>query len=133
MGEALGRVAEKGLYIALCGELGGGKTTFVRGLARGLGAADRVASPTFVLVREYAGRVPLFHLDYYRLDAADDVAGLELDACLSRGVVAAEWADRFPAPTGAQVVTIQFKWIDENTRELNICGSKEMIHAFEKV
>jgi tRNA threonylcarbamoyladenosine biosynthesis protein TsaE len=132
LGEKLGGIAEKGLYAALCGELGGGKTTFVRGLARGLGSEGRVMSPTFVLVREYSGRLPLYHLDYYRLESENDVAGLELGACLERGVVAAEWADKFSSPPGARVITIQFNWIDENVRELIISGDKDIMRAFQK-
>lgn len=131
-GELLGGLAEKGMYVALCGELGGGKTTFVRGLARGLGTESRVMSPTFVLVREYSGRLPLYHLDYYRLESESDVTDLELDSCLERGVVAAEWADKFSSPPAANVVTIQFTWIDENVRELNITGNRDIIHVFQK-
>jgi tRNA threonylcarbamoyladenosine biosynthesis protein TsaE len=120
LGRALGEVARGGLYVALCGALGGGKTTFVRGLARGLGSNDRVSSPTFVLMREYAGRLPLFHCDLYRLERGRELVELELDDCLRRGVVAAEWADRFQPPAGAAVVRFDFEWLGEESRVITV-------------
>ena len=88
-----------GTVIHLFGDLGAGKTAFVRGLAEGLGLdPDEVSSPTFTLIQEYRGngRVPLFHVDLYRLAGAE-VADLELDALANEGIVAIEWADRLPA------------------------------------
>jgi len=86
-----------GECVALIGELGAGKTVFVRGLAAGLGVNEDgiVSSPTFVLVQEYAGRLPLYHVDLYRLaDAEEELADLGLSEMLAEGVVAIEWADR---------------------------------------
>ena len=120
LGAALGAVAGAGLYVALCGGLGGGKTTFTRGLARGLECTGHVQSPTFVLMREYPGRLTLYHADYYRLDAAGDITELELADCLGRGVVAAEWADKFDPPAGARSLTLTFHWVDENVRRIRI-------------
>ncbi|HRT59280.1 MAG TPA: tRNA (adenosine(37)-N6)-threonylcarbamoyltransferase complex ATPase subunit type 1 TsaE, partial [Candidatus Paceibacterota bacterium] len=80
LGESWGRVAVPGLVIGLTGDLGAGKTQLVKGLARGLGIPERVHSPTFALVNTYAGgRLPLYHLDLYRLETPDQVlaAGLE--------------------------------------------------------
>src|SRR5450755_1064781 len=80
LGEKFGRAAERGLVIGLSGDLGAGKTQFVRGLARGLGITGRVHSPTFTLVNEYGGgRLKLFHLDLYRLETAEQIltAGIE--------------------------------------------------------
>jgi tRNA threonylcarbamoyladenosine biosynthesis protein TsaE len=83
--------------VALVGELGAGKTVLVRGIAAGLGVADQrmVSSPTFVLVQEYPGRVPVFHVDLYRLaDPAAELAALGLEEMLAAGVVLIEWAER---------------------------------------
>lgn len=97
-GAALGRVVRAGDVIALCGDLGAGKTTFVRGLAQGAGApAEDVASPTFALANEYAGRVVVAHLDLYRLERERELDDIGFDDLLDRPEVAAviEWADRF--------------------------------------
>jgi tRNA threonylcarbamoyladenosine biosynthesis protein TsaE len=96
LGEEFGRAARHGLVIALTGELGAGKTQFVKGIARGLGIAARVHSPTFTLVNEYAGgRLRLFHLDLYRLETRGQIlsAGLE-EFFQPDGVVVIEWAER---------------------------------------
>ncbi|MFP3938081.1 MAG: tRNA (adenosine(37)-N6)-threonylcarbamoyltransferase complex ATPase subunit type 1 TsaE [Phycisphaerae bacterium] len=94
------RISERlqvGDCVGLTGPLGAGKTVLVRGLATGLGVADErlVSSPTFVLVQEYPGRVPLFHVDLYRMHEPDaELADLGVDEMLADGVVLVEWADR---------------------------------------
>jgi tRNA threonylcarbamoyladenosine biosynthesis protein TsaE len=96
LGERLGRVAQRGLVLALDGELGAGKTQFVRGLARGLGIASRVHSPTFTLVNEYGGgRLKLFHLDLYRLETPEQILSAGIEEFLPPdGVAVIEWAER---------------------------------------
>ncbi len=97
LGERLAGRFDVGDCVALVGDLGSGKTVLVRGLAVGLGVADErmVSSPTYVLVQEYAGRVRLYHVDLYRLTAAEDeLADLGIDEMLADGVVVIEWADR---------------------------------------
>ena len=96
LGEQLGRMAQRGLVVSLSGELGAGKTQFVRGVARGLGADGRVHSPTFTLINEYSGgRLTLFHLDLYRLETADQILGAGVEEFLSPdGVAIIEWAER---------------------------------------
>ena len=94
LGEELAANLAPGDLLLLAGELGAGKTTFVRGLARGLGIGAGVQSPTFQLVRVYAGRIQLAHVDLYRLEAGADLADLGLDDLLDQGVVAVEWGDR---------------------------------------
>ena len=97
LGRRLAGRLGRGDLLALVGELGAGKTVLVRGLARGLGVGDEraVSSPTYVLVQEYAGRLPVFHIDLYRMaDAAGEVSQLGLEEMLEAGVVLAEWADR---------------------------------------
>ena len=99
----LATVARPGDLVCLVGDLGAGKTQFAKGFAVGLGITDTVSSPTFVLMTEYAGRLPLFHLDLYRLDdAADALAGGLIDERQLAGVVLVEWAERLGAalPSG---------------------------------
>ncbi len=97
LGEQWGQAAESGLVIGLSGDLGAGKTQFVKGLARGLGIATRVHSPTFALVNIYAGgRLTLFHLDLYRLDTPEQIAAAGLEEYLQpAGVTVVEWAERW--------------------------------------
>jgi tRNA threonylcarbamoyladenosine biosynthesis protein TsaE len=97
LGEQWGRTAQSGLVIGLSGDLGAGKTQFVKGLARGLGISSRVQSPTYVLVNIYAGgRLTLFHLDLYRLDTPAQVAAAGLEEYLRpAGVTVIEWAERW--------------------------------------
>src|SRR5438552_3073938 len=96
-GETWGRAAESGLVIALSGELGAGKTQFVKGFARGLDIPLRVHSPTFSLVNIYTGgRLTLFHLDLYRLDTVQQIHSAGLDEYLQpAGVTVIEWAERW--------------------------------------
>ena len=96
LGERFGRAAQRGLVIALSGDLGAGKTQFVRGLARGLGISGRVHSPTFTLVNEYdGGRLKLFHLDLYRLETAEQILSAGIEEYLKPdGVSVVEWAER---------------------------------------
>src|SRR5476649_356751 len=96
LGETFGRAAQSGLVIALSGDLGAGKTQFVKGLARGLGISARVHSPTFTLVNEYGGgRLKLFHLDLYRLETREQILSAGVEEFLSPdGVSVVEWAER---------------------------------------
>jgi tRNA threonylcarbamoyladenosine biosynthesis protein TsaE len=97
LGEQWGREAQRGLVIALSGDLGAGKTQLVKGLARGLGITARVHSPTFTLVNEYGGgRLRLFHLDLYRLETRAQILSAGLEDCLQPdGVTVIEWAERW--------------------------------------
>ncbi len=98
LGRAIGRVLDESDVIALVGEVGAGKTTLVKGIASGIQSKTMVTSPTFVLIHEYQGRVPLVHMDLYRLRNEEEAEGLGLQEYFSGGVaVVAEWADRFPA------------------------------------
>lgn len=95
LGEALARQMAPGAVVAFTGDLGAGKTAFVRGMARGLGIQARVTSPTFTIVNEYeGGRLPLFHFDLYRLGSADELFDIGWEDFLRRGgVCAVEWSE----------------------------------------
>ena len=110
LGEALAALLQPGDIIAYRGDLGAGKTAFTRGLARGLGYAEPVTSPTYTIVNEYlGGRLPLFHFDMYRLRCADDLWDIGWDDYLDRcGVCAVEWSENVAdALEGAVTVTIE--------------------------
>ncbi len=105
-GRELAADLRAGDVVALCGDLGAGKTQASKGIVAGLGSQAEASSPTFSLVHEHRdGRLPVFHFDFYRLDTADEVVRLGWDDFLDeRGVVIVEWADRFPEllPEGAR-------------------------------
>ena len=131
--EALGaRLAEKlepGAVVAFTGDLGAGKTAFTRGLARGLGCTGRVTSPTFTIVNEHQGRVPLFHFDWYRLGGEEELFDIGWEEYLARGgVCAVEWSERAPEalPEGTVTVTIRRDEEDEDQRQIAIEGVEEI-------
>ena len=97
-GDALGAQLNPGEVLALCGDLGAGKTHFAKGLVAGVGSTDEVTSPTFALVNEYrSGSLPVFHFDFYRIDDLRELLRIGWDEYLDEdGVVIVEWADRFP-------------------------------------
>src|SRR5690349_18024868 len=95
IGRLLGAQLKPGDVVALIGDLGAGKTTLTQAIAEGMGITSDVSSPTFALIHEYPGTVPLFHIDPYRLDRAEDLAELGFEEYLQRGgVIVVEWADK---------------------------------------
>jgi tRNA threonylcarbamoyladenosine biosynthesis protein TsaE len=102
-GERFGTRLRAGDLVLLAGELGAGKTTFVRGVARGTGSVAPVASPTFQLVRVYPGRLQLAHVDLYRIENLSELGDLGLDELLMQGAVVVEWGDRLVAPEAALI------------------------------
>jgi tRNA threonylcarbamoyl adenosine modification protein YjeE len=102
-GEQFGQGLTQGDLVLLEGDLGAGKTTFVRGVVRGVGSSAPVASPTFQLVRVYPGRLQVAHVDLYRLQDGAELADLGLDELLDQGAVVVEWGDRLEAPEAALV------------------------------
>ena len=117
LGERLARsLPEGGAVVAMYGELGAGKTAFVRGMARGLGVAGHVVSPTFTIVNEYPGERELFHFDMYRLGGAEELFDIGWEDYLARGgVCAVEWSENVPgAFDGSEIrVTIEKTGDDE--------------------
>ena len=114
---ALAATLKPGAVLALHGDLGAGKTCFVRGLAQGLGVVDTVSSPTFTLVNEYRGPQPLIHVDLYRIEDALEAEdfGLE-DYFDSDAVTVVEWPGRAEALFPARTLHVYFTWIDEARR-----------------
>lgn len=125
IGEALGRVLRGSDFIALSGPLGAGKTAFVKGLARGLGVAENepIVSPTFVLAREYIGRLRLYHLDAYRLTDETELLEIGFEELLaaSEAVVALEWPERVERLIPANACRIEIDYRDApESRDLRI-------------
>jgi tRNA threonylcarbamoyladenosine biosynthesis protein TsaE len=105
-GERFGKRLRVGDMVLLTGELGAGKTTFVRGVARGVGSSTPVASPTFQLVRVYTGRVQLAHVDLYRVENSSEFVDLGIEELLDQGAVVVEWGDRLEA-AGTALIEIE--------------------------
>lgn len=122
IGERLGRAAEPGTCLALEGPLGAGKTQLAKGVAEGLGVAGVVNSPTFIIMNEHAGRLPLFHVDAYRLDDGEAArqAGV-LDERQADGVTVIEWADRLDGwlPPDRLRITLDVDPADPDRRVLH--------------
>ena len=130
LGIKLGRSLPPGTVILLQGDLGAGKTTLVQGIAEGLGISESVESPTFTLINEYfAGRIPLYHLDLYRLEPEEAEAlhlesywdGLERDL----GIVAIEWAERLQYKP-ENYLQISLNYLD-NGRQIEVIGNGELL------
>ena len=127
VGAALGKILKPGTVLAYRGDLGAGKTAFTRGLARGLGYAEPVTSPTYTIVNEYlGGRLPLFHFDMYRLASSDDLWDIGWEDYLDRnGIAAVEWSENISdALEDAIVITIHKT--GETSRRIEIEGGEDL-------
>jgi tRNA threonylcarbamoyladenosine biosynthesis protein TsaE len=123
VGQTIGHLIDQPTTIALIGDLGSGKTAFVQGLANGLGVPSGyyITSPTFTLINEYPGRLPLFHIDLYRLETVHDLEDIGLDDLFyDPAVLAIEWADRLADNYLTDHLSIHFKIIDDEFRRLNL-------------
>ena len=121
LGARIGGVARPGDLICLWGDLGAGKTQVAKGIARGLGITDTVNSPTFILMNEYAGRLPLFHVDLYRLaDAGDALAGGVVDDRQSDGVTVVEWPERMGDVLPAGRLDIRIHGSGDEPRDIDV-------------
>ena len=123
IGQLLATRLQPGTIIAFEGDLGAGKTAFTRGLARGLGATDRVTSPTYTIVNEYlGGKMPLFHFDMYRLEYSDDLFDIGWEDYLERGgICAVEWSENVSdAMEGA--LTVRIEKTGETSRTITLEG-----------
>jgi tRNA threonylcarbamoyladenosine biosynthesis protein TsaE len=127
IGRLLGMLLDAGDTICLYGDLGAGKTNFACGIARGLDVREQyITSPTFTFVNEYQGRVPLYHLDLYRLKGPDELESIGFDEYIeSDGVTVIEWADRAEDELPAERLSVYLSTVDEMSRELGFLAEGE--------
>ena len=123
LGEKLAQILKPGTVIAFRGDLGAGKTAFTRGLARGLGASDRVTSPTYTIVNEYlGGKMPLFHFDMYRLGSSDELFDIGWEDYLERGGVCdVEWSENVEDAM-EDALSVCIEKLGDNERKITIEG-----------
>lgn len=125
IGKTIGTRLLPGDVVALVGGLGAGKTQFIKGLAAGLGLRDTtyLSSPSFTLINEYAGKIPFYHIDLFRLGREEEAEALGLeDYFRGRGVTAVEWADRIPSLLPEEMLFVSIDYVDETTRSVEIIG-----------
>jgi tRNA threonylcarbamoyladenosine biosynthesis protein TsaE len=119
----IAHLAVPGTVIALHGDLGAGKTCFIQGLASGLGVAGPVTSPTFIMIAEYAGRLPLYHVDLYRTSSLGEIRGLGLDELVDgAGVTAIEWAEKGEPLLPARAIRVRIEGAGDEPRTVEIDG-----------
>jgi tRNA threonylcarbamoyladenosine biosynthesis protein TsaE len=122
LGSHLGKLAQNGDIFLLTGELGTGKTCLTQGIARGLGIRECAFSPSFVIIREYHGRLPLYHIDFYRLDNIDEITDLGLEEYLySGGVCVIEWAEKGLSILPQYNLLVALNYVPTSERERTIC------------
>ena len=126
LGRHLGSLAQGGDVFLLIGVLGAGKTCLTQGIARGLGVEDVATSPTFVVVNQYKGRLPLYHIDLYRLDRIEEVIDLGLDDYLfGKGVCVVEWADKAPGILPQEHLLVEISILTDTSRNLRLTSIGE--------
>lgn len=135
VGMRLGSLLQRGDVVCLVGELGSGKTTFVKGLTAGWGSADEVTSPTFVLVNVYnrADGQCLYHLDAYRLTSVMEAHDLDLEMMLQSGPLVVEWAERIQQALPEQCLWIHLQWVDAQQRDMLFKGKGTRYEEFVRV
>ena len=120
-GEMLGNTLVPGAVVALHGGLGAGKTAFTRGIAMGLGIGENVSSPTFTIVNEYPGKVPLFHFDMYRLENEEELFDIGWDDYLVRGgACVVEWSEKVPGAFPPETIAVHIQNLGGDSRRLEI-------------
>ncbi len=126
LGSRLGKMARAGDVFLLTGELGAGKTCLTQGIAEGLDVPECVRSPTFIIAREYTGRLPLYHIDFYRPGSVEEIEILGIDVYLyGRGVTVIEWADRAPGLTPLENLSVTIGHVSEVDRRLTFMAKGE--------
>ena len=125
LGKRIGAFLLPNDVIALIGPLGAGKTTLIQGIAAGVGVKDYVTSPTFIIINEYAGRLPFYHIDLYRLDEGLEIADLGIEEYFNRGgVCVIEWAEKLKELLPQKAEIIEIETISDNERK--ICVSSDL-------
>lgn len=123
LAQNLSKTLKPGDFLAFYGNLGSGKTTFIQGLAEGLGIKRRIISPTFIIIRTYKLRINNFyHIDLYRIESKNDLLGLGIDEIIEdkNNIVAVEWAEKMEDMLPDKRIELYFKYVDEDTREISI-------------
>lgn len=120
LGMRLGTLLRVGDVIALTGDLGSGKTTFIQGVAQGWGSTDAVSSPTFVLVNQYRrpDGAKLHHMDAYRMESALEAEDLDIDTMLESGSLLVEWAERIAPVLPQEQLTLEMTWVADEQRNM---------------
>lgn len=124
-GKLLGMLLQRGDVVALIGELGSGKTTLTQGIADGLGVGKEcyITSPTFTIINEYKGRLPVYHLDFYRIDLPSEVENLGIEEYFQNdGVAIVEWAEKIGTFLPAEYLMIMLEYIDFRVRKMSMRG-----------
>ena len=125
LGERLAQKLPDGAVVAMYGDLGAGKTAFVRGMARGMGIDMRVSSPTFTIVNEYLGARELFHFDMYRLGSADELFDIGWEDYLGRGgVCVVEWSENVAEAFDGSEIKVEITKLSETSRKIEIEGAE---------
>ncbi|MFH1782803.1 MAG: tRNA (adenosine(37)-N6)-threonylcarbamoyltransferase complex ATPase subunit type 1 TsaE [Candidatus Omnitrophota bacterium] len=128
LGKDLAKGLSKGDVISLSGDLGSGKTTFTKGIGEGLGmkSAMKINSPSFVLIKEYKGRIPIYHMDLYRLDNVMEVEDIGIEEYIyGDGVTVIEWGDKIKELLPEKTIVIRFKMIGDNKREISVEDNRD--------
>lgn len=137
LGEIIGRLIEADQVILLSGDLGVGKTVFVQGIASGMGIIDDVSSPTYTLINEYIGRLPLYHMDFYRLEDETDLLDLGFEDYLDRkGIIIIEWPELAYAFLPLDYICVKIERLSGDEREITLeaedIKSKKLIEGIKK-
>lgn len=128
LGEKIGEQLKAGDVVALVGELGAGKTTFMQGLAQGLGVTGYVKSPSFTIVNKYEGRLPVYHLDLYRLGDVNEIYELGIEEYLhGDGICVIEWAEKAYSFLPEKHILVKFFYAGEKTRRIEVIKTNDKI------
>ena len=133
LGRELGRFLKKGNVVALSGELGTGKTHFIKGIAEALNIIDEITSPTFTIVNEYDGNIRLNHFDFYRLKDENELFNIGFDEYIfSDSISAIEWADLIPSSLPEDYIEVKINILKLHKREISVKGVGNMDMCFLK-